>query len=163
MSRHPSADYQCSTIVHARYANYSTICWINYILRTLMLCLSKILTSKVSVLPAWWKYKLYINMKMQLAYVVFMIVYIIYYHLIHKQYMQLYTTATMSYYFLPIGMKAIYVFYNEICATTVSVQCLQPFCWKSSKAQYFELAECFLHQASNTSAEIGNYFVYITV
>ena len=43
--------------------------------------------------------------------------------------------ATMSYYFLPIRTKAIYVLYNEICATIVLVKRLQWFSWKSSKSK----------------------------
>ena len=43
--------------------------------------------------------------------------------------------ATMFYYFLPIGMNAIYVLCNKICATIVSVKRLLWIWWKSSKSR----------------------------
>ena len=41
----------------------------------------------------------------------------------------------MSFHFFPIGKKAIYVLYNEICATIELVKRLESPWWKSSKSR----------------------------
>ena len=66
--------------------------------------------------------------------------------------------ATVIYYFLPIGMNAIYAPYNEFCLSIVFLKCLQWIWWKYSKSQKFDLVEWILRQAFTSSAMTENQF-----